>query len=257
MQRANVDSCDSTAALIQQEQKILLNNNGKSFLGSMEFSIQNKEWIMFFMPWYKGGDLFQMWLGCESYDDRIDPYAARFYAAELVLAVDSLHQSGYIHRDIKLENLMIAEDGHLVLVDFGICHKIEPSCDDPYCDEVSDIRCGTPVYAPPEMVMGRRYGRAADWWAVGVVIYELLCNAPPFHPTESLFHDIVYYEPFGNQATNSLGYSEMSLLMGLLEKEPELRLGYGQNGVAKIKGHDFFRGLDWEALEAKKILPPL
>ncbi|KAI4801755.1 hypothetical protein KUCAC02_019626 [Chaenocephalus aceratus] len=188
--------------------------------------------VMEFMP---GGDLVTLTM---NYD--IPEKWAIFYTAEVVLALDAIHSMGFIHRDVKPDNILLDQHGHLKLADFGTCMKMD-STGMVHCDTA----VGTPDYISPEVLQSQgghgHYGRECDWWSVGIVIYELLVGDTPFY-TESL---IGTYGKIMNHK-NSLVFpedKEMSqsardLICAFLT-DREVRLG--RTGVDEIKCHPFFK----------------
>ena len=186
---------------------------------------------------------------------------ARFYIAEVILAVENLHANGIIHRDIKPENILLSPSGHIVLCDFGICydrqqeqsypHQNSPavSDDDDICDNTV---CGTYYYMAPEVLCTSvPYGRAVDWWSVGCLLYEMTSGNPPFMAKEKtklldmIMKGKLKLPPF-------LSSDLHSLLRGLLERNVMKRLGAEPStvtqvgGVAKLKKHPFFKVSDGE-----------
>ena len=236
------------------EEKILLANEKGSFLASAFAVIHTDDHLYFVMPFYGGGDL----LSLMRRHGRPDAYTARLYIAELVLAVCQLHMAGYLHRDIKLENIMLDNDGHVVLGDFGLSVETLPSLDDPFCQKCCGELAGTPVYFAPEQLCGEWFGQPADWWAVGVVAYQLLTGRHPFEGPggrDQLNQRIVcsdirlHYRDIGVR----LDYSTGVFLSRLLTKDPSQRLGSGPDGMTDLFRDPFFDGLNWSKVMDKLI----
>lgn len=101
---------------------------------------------------------------------------ARFYIAELILALDYLHESGFIYRDLKPENILLDSDGHLRLVDFGLSKYVGGGAND-----LTYEFCGTPSYLAPEVIMKVGYNKMVDWWGLGILLVEMVVGAPPFN----------------------------------------------------------------------------
>ncbi|KAF8939182.1 Serine/threonine-protein kinase MRCK gamma [Dissophora ornata] len=178
----------------------------------------------------------------------------RFYIAEIVLAVAELHRNSYIHRDLKPQNILLDATGHIMLADFGACAKLDAS------GQVhgQTVPLGTWDYMSPEVVDaqsgGKPYGKEVDWWAVGVVMYELLVGEPPFFAESAmgiirLLRD--HEKNLSFDKAPSLSNECKDLITKLLARK-ENRLG--RNGVEEIKSHPFFKDIDWDNI--RKATPP-
>lgn len=171
---------------------------------------------------------------------------AQFYAAEVILAIQYLHERNIIYRDLKPENILLSRDGHIRLTDFGFA-KIVP--------ESTWTLCGTPDYLAPEIVMSRGYGRAVDWYAVGVLIYEMLLGAPPFYNENQMkLYENIVHQPV--KFPHGFDPVARDLLEGLLDKNPVKRLGSLVGGVEDIKRHAWFRDVKWDAIAEGRMKAP-
>ncbi|XP_078090103.1 RAC-alpha serine/threonine-protein kinase isoform X2 [Mustelus asterias] len=175
---------------------------------------------------------------------------ARFYGAEIVSALDYLHsEKNVVYRDLKLENLMLDNDGHIKITDFGLCKE--------GIKDGATMRtfCGTPEYLAPEVLEDNDYGRAVDWWGLGVVMYEMMCGRLPFYNQdhEKLFELILMEEI---RFPRTLSPEARSLLSGLLKKDPKQRLGGGYDDAKEIMQDKFFAGIEWQDVYQKKLTPP-
>lgn len=200
-----------------------------------------------FMP---GGDLFlhmQNNGGCFNED------AVRFYGAELLIALEHIHNMNILHRDIKPENVLLDYDGHIKLADMGLAKRLESR------SGRTKTLCGTDTYLPPEMV-GRYpggHGLAVDMWQLGCILFELRAGYPPFYVPQSsqkATHQRILYQTV--RYPNNISKTFKSLLMSLLEKKQEDRLGF-HHGVSEAQQHEFFNGIDWTAVLNKQLNPPL
>uniref|UniRef100_A0A8C8FI14 non-specific serine/threonine protein kinase n=1 Tax=Oncorhynchus tshawytscha TaxID=74940 RepID=A0A8C8FI14_ONCTS len=173
----------------------------------------------------------------------------RFYGAEIVSALDYLHSAKIVYRDLKLENLMLDKDGHVKITDFGLCKE--------GITDAATMKtfCGTPEYLAPEVLEDNDYGRAVDWWGLGVVMYEMMCGRLPFYNQdhEKLFELILMEEI---KFPRTLSSDSKSLLSGLLIKDPNKRLGGGPDDAKEIMRHSFFVAVDWQDVYDKKLVPP-
>uniref|UniRef100_A0A3B3BKL6 non-specific serine/threonine protein kinase n=1 Tax=Oryzias melastigma TaxID=30732 RepID=A0A3B3BKL6_ORYME len=174
---------------------------------------------------------------------------ARFYGAEIVSALEYLHSRDVVYRDLKLENLMLDKDGHIKITDFGLCK--EGITD----GATMKTFCGTPEYLAPEVLEDNDYGRAVDWWGLGVVMYEMMCGRLPFYNQdhERLFELILMEEI---RFPKNLAPEAKALLAGLLKKDPKQRLGGGPDDAKEVMTHKFFISINWQDVIDKKLVPP-
>ncbi|GCB25147.1 serine/threonine-protein kinase psk1 [Aspergillus awamori] len=230
------------------ERTILESVNRHPFVVKLFYAFQDHEKLYLILEYAEGGELFTH-LAMER---MFDEDAAAFYMAEMVLALEHLHQTvGVIYRDLKPENCLLDSEGHLLLTDFGLS-KIAVN-DDDRCNS----SLGTIEYMAPEVVQGKSYGKACDWWSLGALGYDLLTGSPPFKANNNakLQEKIVKQKlalPY------FLGPDAKDLLTRLLRKEPSKRLGYHMpKDLQTIKNHRFFRKIDWKALERREVAPPI
>nr|AKE33866.1 serine/threonine-specific protein kinase [Nilaparvata lugens] len=172
----------------------------------------------------------------------------RFYGAEIISALGYLHQEGIIYRDLKLENLLLDKDGHIKIADFGLCKE------DITYGRTTKTFCGTPEYLAPEVLEDNDYGRAVDWWGMGVVMYEMMCGRLPFYNRD---HDVLFTLILMEEVKfpRTISPEAKSLLSGLLVKDPNKRLGGGPDDAHDIMAHPFFAPINWADLLQKKIAP--
>ncbi|KAI9168238.1 Serine/threonine kinase [Blastocladiella emersonii ATCC 22665] len=214
------------------------------FLINLYATLQTKTRLYFVMEYVSGGDLM-LHIQREQFSER----RAKFYACEVLLALEFFHKHQIVYRDLKLDNIMLSLDGHIKLADYGLCKE------NMAYGATTNTFCGTPEFMAPEILFEQNYGRAVDWWAFGVLVYEMICGQSPFRGDdeeeifEAILHDEVLY-PI------TMSRDAVALCQGLLTKDPRRRLGAGPADADEIKRHPFFRGVDWDALLAKRIAPP-
>lgn len=213
------------------------------FIVPLQYSFQTKSKLYLIMDFVNGGHLFFHLYrqGIFSEDQ------ARFYTAEIVIAVSHLHKCGIMHRDLKPENILMDADGHVLLTDFGLAKEIDES-------SRSNSMCGTTEYMAPEILLSKGHNKGADWWSVGILLFEMLTGQPPFtHANRKKLQEKIIKEKI--KLPPYLTAEAHSLLKGLLQKEPPRRLGSGPNGGEEIKAHKWFRTINWKKLEAREIAP--
>ena len=196
------------------------------------------------MEFLNGGDLMFHIVDSNKFaEDR-----ARFYAAEILCGLQFLHNEGIIYRDLKLDNVLLDSAGHCKISDFGMCKKIEPN-------GKAQTFCGTPDYIAPEILRGQMYGFAVDFWSYGVLVFEMLNGYSPFHgrDEEELFRAIQH----GNVVyPNHMSRESRTFIAGLLDRDPENRLGMKQSSHGLVREHGFFGQIDWSKLENAQVEPP-
>ncbi|XP_053202922.1 RAC serine/threonine-protein kinase-like [Panonychus citri] len=223
----------------------VLKNTKHPFLITLKYSFQTDLRLCFVIEYVNGGELF-FHLSKERIftEDR-----TRFYSSEILLALDYLHSQGIIYRDLKLENLLLDKDGHIKIADFGLCKE------DINWGTTTKTFCGTPEYLAPEVLEDSDYGRAVDWWGLGVVTYEMMCGRLPFYDRD---HDVLFELILIEEVKfpRNLSVEAKSLLSGLLNKDPKQRLGGGPDDAKEIMVHPFFAGVNWQDVLEKKVSPP-
>ncbi|EGG16926.1 protein serine/threonine kinase [Cavenderia fasciculata] len=212
------------------------------FLVNLNYSFQTEDKLYFILDYINGGELFYHLQKEKKFsEDRV-----RYYGAEIVLALEHLHLSGVIYRDLKPENLLLTNEGHICMTDFGLCKEglNAPS-------DKTITFCGTPEYLAPEVLQGNGYGKQVDWWSFGSLLFEMLTGLPPFYSQDvqemyrKIMSERLVFPGF-------ISPEARSLLEMLLERDPDKRL----SDPNIIKRHPFFRAIDWEMLFQKKIPPP-
>ncbi|CAF1659031.1 unnamed protein product, partial [Adineta ricciae] len=242
-----------TAEHIKTERQVLEAIRQIPFLVSLHYAFQSDAKLHLVMDYVSGGELFTH-LNKRQYFTEQD---AKIYIAELALALGQLHKIGIIYRDIKLENILLDNDGHIVLADFGLSKEFRP--DD--ADKRTYSFCGTIEYMAPEVVKGGDAGHdfTVDWWSLGVLTFELLTGASPFtvdgqqNTQPEISKRIVKNQPF---IPNHISKVAKDFILKLLVKNPKRRLG--AKGLEDIKRHPFFGpDMDWDAIAQKRAQAPI
>jgi len=227
-------------------EKFVLERNECPFLVSLEFAFQTPEKIFFVMEFKQGGELYHHLKNSRRFDEE----RAKFYAAEVVIALEYLHQIDVVYRDLKPENVLMDEQGHICLTDFGLSKTMKD-------EEKSTSIAGTPDYLAPEVLSKAGHGKQVDWWTLGVFIYELIMGLPPFHDRDRRMNQIIsniMHKEVHFSTKVEVSEDAQDIIKMLLKKDPEERLG--KNGAKEIKEHKWFSNINWEELAAKKIVPP-
>ncbi|XP_074557254.1 putative serine/threonine protein kinase IRE [Curcuma longa] len=259
---------------ILAERNILISARNP-FVVRFFYSFTCRENLYLVMEYLNGGDLYSLLRNLHCLDDDM----ARTYIAELVLALEYLHSMNVIHRDLKPDNLLIARNGHIKLTDFGLSKVgLINSTDDLSGPDVSgsvllennepmpaeqralkreqrqkQSAVGTPDYLAPEILLGMQHGPTADWWSMGVILFELLVGIPPFnaeHP-QKIFDNIMNRDIPWPQVPEEMSFAAYDLIDKLLIQSPSQRLG--ATGAGEVKAHPFFDSINWDMLALQKV----
>ncbi|CAL8306549.1 unnamed protein product [Arctogadus glacialis] len=228
----------------KMERDILVEVN-HPFIVKLHYAFQTEGKLYLILDFLRGGDVFTR-LSKEVMFTEED---VKFYLAELALALDHLHTLGIVYRDLKPENILLDEAGHIKLTDFGLSKE---SVD---ADKKAYSFCGTVEYMAPEVVNRRGHTQSADWWSLGVLMFEMLTGTLPFQGKDrNETMNMILKAKLGMPQFLSL--EAQSLLRMLFKRNPANRLGAGADGVEEIKRHAFFSTIDWNKLYRRELQPP-
>ena len=199
------------------------------FINKLKYAFQTEQKLYLVTDYCPGGELFFHIQRVERFNEE----AAKFYAGQIILAVEHLHKNNIIYRDLKPENVLIDRKGFIKITDFGL------SKENIVDNKSAKSFCGTPEYLAPEIILNKGHGKPVDWWSLGNLIYEMLTGIPPFYCKDNnlLFDAIINNEP---EYPEYLSNEVIDLIQKLLIKNPDKRLG--SNGADEIKNHIFLMG---------------
>ncbi|KAK9370181.1 hypothetical protein V1509DRAFT_616964 [Lipomyces kononenkoae] len=230
----------------RSEKRVFLvaNQERHPFLLNLHSCFQTETRIYFVMEYISGGDL--MW---HIQKEQFSTTRAQFYAAEICLGLKYFHDCGVIYRDLKLDNILLTLDGHVKIADYGLCKE------NMWHGNTTGTFCGTPELMAPEILQDQKYGLAVDWWAFGVLIYQMILGQSPFRgdDEQEIFGAILRDEPLYpiHMARNSV-----SILQQLLTRDPRQRLGAGPNDAKDVMTHPYFSNINWSDIYHQRVQPP-
>lgn len=225
------------------ERRILRTCNSP-FIVRMHFAFQSAEKLYLVLDYLPGGELFFHL----KQERRFEEERVRLYAAELVLALQHLHDKDIVYRDLKPENVLLDEEGHVCLTDFGLSKEAVAT------GGRTKTFCGTPEYIAPEILQGLGHGKPVDWWSLGTLVYEMLVGLPPFYSTDV---KTMYEKILRSELTFPAYVSAdaRAILSALLQRAPEERLGAGAADSGELMAHRWFSPLDWERVRRREYAP--
>ena len=216
------------------------------FIVGLKFSFQTLSDLYLVTDYMSGGELF--WHLQK--EGRFDEKRAKFYIAELILAIQHLHQNDIVYRDLKPENILLDANGHIALCDFGLSKANLTK------NDTTKTFCGTTEYLAPEVLLDESgYTKMVDFWSLGVLVFEMCCGWSPFYAedTQQMYKNIAFGKV--RFPRDTLSVEGRNFVKGLLNRNPKHRLG-ATHDAEELKQHPFFADVDWDALGKKLITPP-
>ncbi|GIY65281.1 ribosomal protein S6 kinase alpha-5 [Caerostris extrusa] len=254
LKKATIVSKPKTLEHAKTERQVLESIRQSPFLVTLHYAFQTESKLHLVLDYISGGELFTHLYNRECFNED----EVRLYIAELILALEHLHKLGIIYRDIKLENILLDENGHILLTDFGLSKEFLPN--------EKELRtysfCGTIEYMAPEVIKGDNgHDFCVDWWSVGVLTYELLTGASPFtvegekNNQSDISKRILKCAP--PPIPDHLSSDVKDFIKRLLVKDPRRRLGGGKADSEELKQHRFFKTLNWDDVAERKNKGPI
>lgn len=224
---------------LEREKKALVCCLPCPFIVNIKLLFEYNQYECILLEYIPGGELFTLLRD----ERRLDIYTAKFYMAQICLALDYMHKNNLMYRDLKPENIMINLDGYIKLTDLGFTRDIKKNSE----------FCGTAEYMAPELLDRQGHSYEVDFWALGIVLYEMLIGLPPFSgkTTNEINVQIKKY----NLNFYGIDILAENLIRKLLVVDPKKRMGR-KNGMAEIMGHAFFRNIDFDRVLKKEMFPP-
>ena len=221
-------------------EKSILQKINHPFVVQLHYAFQTKDRLYLVLDFLSGGELFFHLSSVGKFDE----WRAKFYCAEIALAIGHLHKLDIIYRDLKPENAVLDKDGHVCLTDFGLAKTNVREAN-------AQTFCGTPEYLAPEFLLGGGHGKAVDWWSLGVLLYEMLCGLPPFYSENvNEMYEFILTKPL--EFPPDVSPAAQDVLRQLLDRNPDTRL----QSIDKLMAHPFFHDIKWDDLYNRRVPPP-
>ena len=228
---------------VQTERNILVQIKRNPFLIDFYYSFQTEKALCFILEYCPGGELFHLLRKRRKFSEE----QSKFYAAQMVLALEYLHSREIVYRDLKPENVLIDADGYIKITDFGLSRQNLKKND-------AKSICGTPEYLAPEIILKMGYGKGVDWWTLGSIVYEMMVGVPPFYSQnrQDLFDKIKMQNP---KYPSTLNPEAVEFISSLLKKDFTKRMGYNYD-ADEVKAHSWFASINWQLMVEKKYEAP-
>ncbi|NP_001037051.1 protein kinase, cGMP-dependent, type I [Bombyx mori] len=231
---------------IMSEKEIMSEMNCE-FIVKLYKTFKDRKYLYMLMETCLGGELWTILRDRGQFDDA----TTRFYTACVVEAFHYLHSRNIIYRDLKPENLLLDSKGYVKLVDFGFSKKLQAS-------RKTWTFCGTPEYVAPEVIMNRGHDISADYWSLGVLMFELLTGSPPFTGSDPMkTYNKILKGIDAVEFPRCITRNAANLIKKLCRDNPAERLGYQRGGITEIQKHKWFDGFNWEGLAQRSLEPPI
>ncbi|XP_066510750.1 cGMP-dependent protein kinase 2-like [Hoplias malabaricus] len=231
---------------IHSERRILSETN-TPFIVKLYRTFKDSKYVYMLLEACLGGEIWSLLRDRGSFDEN----TTKFCVGCVTEAFEYLHNKGVIYRDLKPENLMLDSEGYVKLVDFGFAKKIK-------CGQKTWTFCGTPEYVAPEIILNKGHGHSVDFWALGILIFELLTGSPPFSGSDQMMtYTFILKGMEKMDFPKKISKRPGDLIRRLCKQNPSERLGNMKNGITDIKKHRWFTGFSWTGLKARTLSSPL
>ncbi|GFU37826.1 hypothetical protein NPIL_457391 [Nephila pilipes] len=228
-------------------EKIIMEESNCDFIVKLYRTFKDRKYLYMLMEPCLGGELWTLLRDRGRFDDS----TTRFYAACVVEAFDYLHSRNIIYRDLKPENMLLDSQGYVKLVDFGFAKKLPNG-------RKTWTFCGTPEYVAPEVILNKGHDTSADFWSLGVLIFELLTGTPPFTaPDPMRTYNIILKGIDLMEFPRTISKNASSLIKRLCRDNPSERIGYQKGGIKELQKHKWFDGFNWDGLSNRNLVPPI
>ncbi|XP_067212445.1 cGMP-dependent protein kinase, isozyme 2 forms cD5/T2 isoform X2 [Linepithema humile] len=228
-------------------EKRIMSEADCDFVVKLFKTFKDRKYLYMLMEACLGGELWTVLRDKGHFDDG----TTRFYTACVVEAFDYLHSRNIIYRDLKPENLLLDNQGYVKLVDFGFAKRLDNG-------RKTWTFCGTPEYVAPEVILNKGHDISADYWSLGVLMFELLTGTPPFTGADPMkTYNIILKGIDAIEFPRSITRNAMALIKKLCRDNPAERLGYQKGGISEIQKHKWFDGFNWEGLRTRTLEPPI